>query len=99
MEEWIPKYILGYLIYLAFIIAIMSNASNVVMNIYDLTPEQEAILTNPGTDMLITLNKLYVISTVSSPFAIVNTITVVLTIIMVLVIAKAIKEVTPVLPS
>lgn len=99
MEEWIPKYILGYLIYLAFIIAIMSNSANVVLNVYNLTPAQKAILTNPSSDILATLDKLYVVSTVSSAYQFVEILTAILTIIMILAVAKATKEVIPVLPS
>ena len=95
MENWIPKYILGYLIYIAFIIAIMSSSANVVMNIYDLTPDQEAILTNPSDDITATLEKLYVVSSISSVYAIVNLVTLVLSIIMILAIATAINEFVP----
>lgn len=99
IDNWIPKYILGYLIYISFIVLIMSSATRISVNIYDLTTEQEAILTSQETDALTFLSKAFILSSVSSTFAVVSIITFVLSLIFLLALAKAIKEVIPVLPS
>lgn len=77
----------------------MSSATQVNLDIYDLTADQEAILTSTETDAVTFLGKVLVLSQVNSAVAGVGTITIVLTIIFILAVAKALKEVIPVLPS
>lgn len=99
MEAWIPKYIIGYLFYFLFIVVIISNAVGVNANIYDLTPTQKDVIQSQDTDILTFLNKAFVLSQVNSSYAFINLITGIFGIIWLLVIAKAIKEVIPALPS
>lgn len=85
--------------YLAFVILIMANANYQAINILNLTPEQEAILATPPTDALSFLNQAIVLSSISSTYFIVNLVTILLGIIWIIAVAKAVKEIIPVLPS
>lgn len=77
----------------------MASSSNIVVNVYDLTPQQEAILSAPTTDIISFLSKAIVLSSVSSVHFVVNLISIILGIIWLLAILKALKEVIPALPS
>lgn len=85
--------------YLAFVILIMANANYQAINILNLTPEQEAILATPPADAIAFLNQAIVLSSISSTYFIVNLVTVLLGIIWIIAVAKAVKEIIPVLPS
>lgn len=99
MDAWIPKYIIGYIFYIAFILTVVANASTVNLNIYDITPDQEAVLTNPSTDAVTLITKLFVLSQVNSTIAGLNVLSFGLTVIFIIALAKALKEIIPVLPS
>lgn len=77
----------------------MANSGQIVANIYDLTPEQETILTQPVDNVVIFLGQVVILSTVSSAYFVVNVFTGILGIIWLLCLAKALKEVIPALPS
>ena len=87
------------MIYLVFIVVIMANSGRVVANIYDLTPEQEAILTAPVDNVVIFLAQVAVLSVVSSAYFSINVLTGILGIIWLLALAKALKEIIPGFPS
>lgn len=99
IDNWIPKYILGYIFYISFIIVVISNASNVNLDIYDITPEQSAVLTNPSNDAVTLIGKLLILSQVNSTIATLNILSFGLTVIFVIALAKALKEIIPVFPS
>ncbi len=99
IENWIPKYILGYILYMTFMIIIISNMTVVNPDIYDITPEQQEVLLSPTGDPLTFLNKAVILSSVSSGFAVLSVVTAVLTLGFALAVAKALKEIIPVFPS
>jgi len=94
IEKWIPRYIVGFLIYLAFIIPIMANA-NVDANVYDLTEEQQAVLSDNSGDVAKVLERIFLLTTIDSNFAIIGTLTAILTIIFIITIAVAVNEFIP----
>lgn len=99
LENWIPKYIMGYMIYLVFIVIIMANSAHTAINIYDLTEEQIVILSNPATDLISFLNQAIILSSISSVHFGLNVLTIILGIIWLIAVLKALKEIIPVLPS
>lgn len=99
IDSWIPKYILGYMLYFAFILLVISSATKVNLDIYNLSADQEAILSSQESDIITFLGKVVILSQVNSTIALINIITIILGIIFLLAVAKALKEVIPVLPS
>lgn len=99
IENWIPKYIFGYLVYFTFIVYIIGSTTVVNTNIYDLTTEQQEILSEPSTDPIAFLGKAYILSSVSSVYALVNIFTFLTGLIWLFAIFKALKEILPALPS
>ena len=85
--------------YMSFILLVMSNATNVNLDIYDLTAEQETILTSQETDAVTMIGKMFVLSQVNSTIGAINILSFALSVIFVIALAKALKEVIPVLPS
>lgn len=98
MEKWIIRVIVGYIIYLSFIIAIQANM-RIDANAFELTEEQRIALESENTDALSTINRLLVLSTVSSSFAFINLISGILGLVFLFALVKAIKELIPALPS
>lgn len=99
IENWIPKYILGYVLYMAFVVTVVANTTVVNPNIYAITPEQQAIISSPSGDPLTFLVRASILGSISSGYAVLGILTAILTFIFLLALAKAIKEVIPVLPS
>lgn len=99
IQNWIPKYILGYVIYMAFIITIISNVTVVNAEFYDITPEQQEILLAPSTNPITFLDRALILSSISSGYAGVGILTAILTFVFFLAVAKALKEIIPIFPS
>ena len=99
IQAWIPKYIIGYILYMGFIGVIIANTSVVNAQIYDITPEQQDILANPDQGIIEFLNKAYILISVTSGYQLIAIFTAVVSIGFALAVAKALKEVIPVLPS
>lgn len=99
IQNWIPKYILGYVLYMTFMITIIANMTVINAEIYDITPEQQEILLSPSNDPVTFLEKAGILSSISSGFALVGILTAVFTLVFGLAVAKALKEIIPVFPS
>jgi len=99
IDSWIPKYIFGYLLYMTFMVVILSNVTMVNADVYDITPEQEAILSSPEPGIIEFLQKASVLGSISSGYAVLSILTLFLSLIFIMAVAKALKEVIPVLPS
>lgn len=98
IENWIPKYIFGYLLYFSFISVIVAYAP-IGANVYDVTPEQQEILSTPAGDIFTFLERVVVLSSISSGFVVISIITALLGLVFLLAVFKALKEIIPVLPS
>ena len=92
MEKWTAVIIASYLIYITLIIFIVDNSS---YNIYDITDEQRNALSNPSNDPLTLLNKFFVLSNVSSTYALLGMITSIFTIIFIISVLITINEFIP----
>ena len=99
IENWIPKYIFGYLLYFIFIVYIIGSTTVINTNIYYLTTEQIEILSEPSTDPISFLSKAYILSSINSGYALVNIFTFLTGLIFLFAIFKALKEIIPALPS
>jgi len=84
---------------MTFVVVIFSNATLINTSVYDFTDEQLAILSSQEADAVTLITKLFILSSVNSGIAIIGTLTGILTIIFIIVLAKTLKEVIPVLPS
>ncbi len=89
MDKWIIDTIAGYLIYMAFFIAVTSTAN---FKVYNLTPEQEAAVMAPGNDALTILNKIVILSSVNSGFALASFIGGILTVVFIIAVYMGIKS-------
>ncbi len=94
MEKWIIDVIAGYLIYMAFFIAVTSTAN---FKVYNLTPEQEAAVLAPGTDALTIINKMLILSSVNSGYAFASFVGGILTVVFLIAVYFAIKDAIPIL--
>lgn len=92
MEEWVVKVILGYIVYMVFILLVTAGTN---IRIYELTAEQQAALTSSDTDVFVLLNKLFILSSVNAVFATASIIGAILTIIFIIALAVAINEFIP----
>ena len=100
IENWIPKYIFGYLLFFTFIVFIIGNTTQInASNVYDLTEEQQEIISSPSTDILSFFNKAIILGAINSGILTIEIITALLGVVFVLALLKALKEVIPALPS
>lgn len=84
---------------MAFMGVIIANTTTLNTQIYDLTSEQKAILSNTDSGIIEFLGKVVVLVSVSSSHQLIAIFTAILSIIFALAVAKALKEVFPALPS
>lgn len=84
---------------MSFMIAIVSNMTVINADIYDITTEQQEVLLSPSGDPITFLNKTLILSSISSGFLALGIITALLTLVFMMAVAKAVKEMIPVLPS
>lgn len=98
MEKWIPKVIAGYILFVTFI-ATVTSYMHFDANALSLTDDQKSILSTTSTDALTILYKLYLLGTINSGYAFINFLMSMLSIVFVIAVWKAIKEIIPGLSS
>ena len=92
IEKWVPFVIFSYVAFVSFIIVIVNGGN---YNVYDFTDEQLAALESPSNDPITLLNKLLILSNLSTVYGIVGAITLLWGILFIIAIAVAINEFVP----
>ncbi len=98
LDKWIPEVIVGYLIFIFFVIFVVSNI-NFNVTAFDLTTEQEAVLESRDIDAVTIISKLFILGSINSTFAFIDFILFILTVVFIFALGKALKELIPALPS
>ncbi len=96
MERWIPTVLITWFIYISFVIIALSYFD---VNVYEFTDEQLAIINSPSNDVLTLIARFIILTSMTTEYQIVIFISTPYTVLFVLALAKALKEVIPVFPS
>lgn len=92
MEKWIPFVLIFYIVYITVLFGVISNTN---IQIYDLTVEQQSVLSSPDADALTLLNKFLVLSQINSTYSLVMVFTGILTILFIIALGAAIATFLP----